>query len=516
MIRLLLKWIAALLYVLFIVFLVGLVVFRTHGFEGVLIVAQGRSEHWVARPHEKDSLFSFAYRSLPAELIGFDNPRAVLNLLGKEESFDAEPLPFSLHLEKTEVLEKRTDTYILEVTYPGKQLRLEADIGLTVEIPEGVLKVQAQEPWAGLVRGSEGRPMAAIAFQDTEGNWHPQVFASADESLHPLPGVMALLRRFPDESAARSAFPEKNEFDREMRWGIREGGRIHWFNSLAPGTGLTRSDGVEFTLVDSIASRRGETTHLVVEKKTGAGSSREKIPANRPSEGQDILFERHDNDIVFLMHAWSDGRAWVAPYVSGKKQPETPLREGGSLDVRLDGQRKLCLRMDHVLLNAVPVPEFKDGVKALVLETPKGVLRLREGMSRPVQETRVAYRRQPQPPPVRYTLRAVFGGEEPPLEFTLQPQDKIRIGDWQFFHDRENVHAATIAVLSARHTPGTAALYGALILLGLSSAGMLFARFVMRKKAFRATQEPENLEGWERVSKMTPDILGRGDDTESG
>ncbi len=511
MARSLFKITAAVVYIALFVLVLGLMVFRTHGFEGILVIEQGRAEHWVVRPHKDGGLFSFAYRAVPAELIGLDNPRIALKILDGQESYDAEPLPFTLHLEKAEVLEERARKNILEVTLPEQRMVLDAEPGLSVEVPEGQITVASLEPWAGLIRHAAGLPMAAFAFQDTEHQWHPPVFANADESVHPLPGVMALLRRFPDEAAARAAFPGKTELDRELRWGIREAGRIHWFTSLAPGTGVTTSDGMEYTLVNSQTSSGGETDYILVEKKNGADSTVEKVRANLAAKNDTILFERHVNDVIFLMHAWGDGRAWIAPYIFGKKQDETLLKDGESLTVGLHGEKKLCLRMDQVIMNAIPVPDFKDGVKALVLDTPDGVLRLREGMSRQIKASRVAYHRQPQAPLVRYTLRSVFGGDRPPLEFTLEPQGARRIGDWRFYHDQDNVHAATLAVLRARHAPGTAGLYVALLLFVVSTAGLLYTRFLARKKAALPTDEAEDWKQWEPVEEVAPP--GPGADT---
>lgn len=499
--RLFLKFTTSVLYIVVIVAIAGFLMYRTGSFEGVIILERGQSEHWVARPHEKKGIFALAYRDLPAALIGFDNPDAAITILGDQGTYDVEALPFTLHLKKVEIVEKPARKDILEVTCPEQRFRLDVAIGLAVDVPEGRLTVRALEPWAGLVRNARGSPMASVAFQENGQQWHAPVFAEEGHPLHPLPGTMVLLRFYPGEAAARDAFPEKSEYVREFRWGVREEGRIHWFDSLTPGTGVTTADATEYTLIDAVLPPESETAHITVKRKKDAETVLKKVDANNISGGDEILFEFYENALIFLIHSWCDGKALVTPYISGIRGEESTMREGDSLTVSLAGGETRCLRMDQVIMNAVPVPNFDKGVKALVLDTPGGVLRLREGMSRQIDETRVAYRRLFQAPAVRYLLKAVWGSQEPPREFTLDPKEHIRIDNWQFCHDVDNLEAASIAVLRARRIPPVRGLYGALLFLGVAAAGLLLIRNRIWRNIYNTSVESDTMEHWAPVEE---------------
>lgn len=493
-----------LLYLTLVVAIGGALLYRLRSFEGLIVIERGKSEHWVVRPAEEGGIFSFAQRSLPAELIQFDNPRAAVRMLGDSESFNALPLPFSLHLNKAEVLESPPKKDVLEVLHSGEHQFLDVHPGLTVDVPEGRVTVNSVEPWAGLVRDGRGTPMAAVALRSNDDPWPPPVFVRTDTNTHPRPGVMIQLRVHPNEAAAREAATAQEAPVRELRWGVREAGRIHWFDGLAPGTGVTTADGTEYTLVESAASESGGPAQIRVEKKTADGAALIDVTANQNSPDDDILFERHDNKIVFLLHAWRDGAVLAVPWVDGKRQPERPLNEGETLEVKQADDSALGLRLDQAAMKAIPVPDMPDGVKALVLNVPDGVMRLREGMSRALKETRFIYRRQQQPPAVRYTITGDFGKDTPGDEFILKPGDRKRVDGWHFFHDQDNVGAATVAVLRVRRVPATPGEVVAVLLFIAGAAGLLIVRFGIIRPLPPVPTEPEDMRTWTPVDETPP------------
>jgi|GEM_PF-1180636 len=475
----------------------GYVFVQARSFEGLIVVEKNRSEHWAVQPAEKGGLFVLARPGMAAELIPFDNPRAAVKALAGSGTWNGFALPFSLHLKNVEVLDAPPKKDMLEVVCRSQHLFPEVAAGTEVEVPEGKIVIGPVEPWAGLIRDGRGVPMASIALRTGEDpTWQPPVFVRTDEDLHPLPGVLVGLRCFPDEAAAKTAASAEKAVEMTTRWGIREQGRIHWFEGLVPGTGVTTADGTEYTLTGTVVSGTGEATHITVEKRLGPGTSEEKVPANRLAKDDVILFERHDNKVVILLHTWRDGAALAVPWILGERQAERLLNENDTITLEQPGGTKFTLRLDQLMLKAIPVPEVQDGVKALVLDTPVGVMRLREGMSRSLKETRVIYRRQLQTPHVRYQFEADSGRESPGNDFVLDPGRTVRIGAWRFTHDQENIGAATVAVLRVNRIPFSAWEIIGMFCFFFGAAGLLVMRFGVRRPGPGA---PPDVADWQQV-----------------
>lgn len=511
MFRLPLKLILYLGYLVAVAVIAGTLVYRARRFEGTVIIERGRAEHWAVRPASKEGgLFAFANRGMPAEVIGFDNPRAVMTLLDGRDSYVPVELPFTLALKNVEVLQEGPMLDELEALHSGERFPLNATVGMTTDIPEGKLRVLAVEPWAGLVRDPRGTPLALAVVRKDGQDWQPPVFIAPERAARPLPGVLIKFRTYPNETAAREALPQKAPPARALRWGVHEDKRIHWFDGLTPGTGVTTAYGTEYTLLDADAN--GD--RIRVERKHASGTVVETVAANGDSKDGLITFERHDNEIVILLHAWRDGAALAAPWVAGERQPEQLVNEGNTLSVKGPGNAMLELRLDQALLRAVPVPPLPDGPKALVLDTPAGVLRLREGMSGQVKETRLIYRRRREAPQVRYALRASFGKKQPAVEFTLDPGGKKRIEGWQVVHDQDNPEAARLAALRVRRIPISFGQYLAALLFFAGAAGLLVVRFGVRRPLPAEALPFEPDQGWTAVTD-TPPPESPGDDEDN-
>ena len=126
-------------------------------------------------------------------------------------------------------------------------------------------------------------------------------------------------------------------------------------------------------------------------------------------------------------------------------------------------------------------------------------MQLREGMSEQISETRMRYRRLPQPPRVAYTLRALSGGEEAPRQFILAPGESRRLGLWRFSHDQEHLGAASVAVLRAKRAPGTLIQYLGLLCFMLGLGGLCILRLGRRRRPLRDSNDLENAEAWVEV-----------------
>lgn len=495
------RLILSLLYLGAVLFVTGAIIYRLRAFEGVLVVEQDRAERWVVRPSETGSLFSLVQRGMPAELISFDNPRAALRILDEQELYDAVMLPFRLQVKGAEILEQLPDKDVLEVVHSGERTLVDAEAGVEISIPEGRITVQGVQPWQGLIHNAMGKPMAMVTIRQNDDDWPPPLFLSADEGLRIPQAGLLLLQVFPDESAARAASLDAAVESHSARWGVRDEGRINWFHSLIPGTGATTSGGVEYTLMDVRKSSAGDMTHIRVQIEDTTGVTVRQVGANQVSEDDPLLFEFHRNELVVWLRAWRDGAVLVSVFLRNEPLGEEFLEEGGSLTAALPGGASLQLRLEQYLMNALAVYGDSDAVNALALDTPDGVLRIREGMSTQIRETRLRYRRMPSSPRVRYQVRAVFGREKPALELTLDPGDNCRVEDWRFYHDQENIGAASVAVLRAKRSPGTGTQYLGAFLFVVCAVGLTVVRFNGRKREIQAHQDREEEPHWIAVTE---------------
>ena len=466
----------AMIYLGVIFLVVGVLFVRFQAFEGVVVVEHGRTERWAVQPAASGRFSFTAHRNMPVEVIGFDNARAVMRVLGATEPFDAAPLPYRLHLTDVDVLERPPDGHMLEIHAPDQMRAVEAIPGTVVEIPEGQLKVGARQRWTGLLRDGRGTPMAAITAQVGEEQWTPAIFVSTEAVMRPWRGLAIALHFFDAEAAARAAFPEHMPELPVARWGVVEEERVHWFDGLVPGTGVTTTDGTEYMLLELDEGEGSET--ITVGRRDASGARRIMVKANSASDDGDVRFELWRDDVIVLLHAWRDGAALGRSYTpeEGAVGEVVLLAEGDVLDIS-DTLAPVRIRLEQLMRGAIAVTGEESGIMALTVETPNGMRRLREGESVQIEETRIRYRRKPQPPIVRYHLRALYEKDGEVVAFALEPGACRRVGLWRFCNDQPHAAGDAIALLTARRVAGTPSrLIGALLFV-LGALGVCVLRF---------------------------------------
>ena len=226
----------------------GYIYQRIQRFEGILIVNRGKAESIVVRPSEGGFSFTPMQRKLPPDVIPFDQPQTARSLDAREH-FDIAKLPFRIRLDDVETLDNPPPKNILEITEGGTKHTHELTPGMTLELTGQSVALREISPWAGLIRNPSGRPMAAISMRREETPWTEAIFLESGAWRHIEPDIALRLRWFHKETDARQALSDTPPGIDEAQWGISGDGRMHWFRSFAPGTGLTLDDGTEFTLI---------------------------------------------------------------------------------------------------------------------------------------------------------------------------------------------------------------------------------------------------------------------------
>ena len=480
--RLLLRIFAGLAYLGVLVAVVGAVLGRIAAFEGSVVVSPKRTESMAVRPSGNGAGFAMT-RSMPLDVLPLDNPQAVRSLLDTRRNYDGLALGFRLRLDAVRILAPASERDVIEIKDPaGATVTLDARAGAVLSGHQGPLgMVRAVQPWAGLLRDPSGRRMAAFSFQRGEGGeWVQGLFAEAGQWTL-LPPEMALrLDWDPTEEQAGKALPADRPGLDAARWSVAENGRVHWFENVTPGTGQTLADGTEYRLL-SVNTLPPVPPALTVGIKKAGKARRVDVPANAASPKEGVRFECPGAMPVLIMaRAWRDGAAWVASF-----GPEGTTRSGrmGEGDQWQAGP-DLRFRLDQVMEQGLAVGVRGAPVWMAEVDEPEGtLLRLREGVSMRRGETTLRYRRLPQPPVVEYDFQALALSGKPIQAFTLRVGGQVRIRDWVFSQDGENLDAGKTALLVARRRPLSPHGLAGVVLLAFGAAGWMLIQIRRRRSS---------------------------------
>ncbi len=464
----------------------GLVYQRLAAFSGELPLALGRTEKSVVRPSRAGQVFVGMQRRAPLDVIAFDNPAIARRLLDPDLAYDAMTLPFRLRLEEADVLREYPPRDVLRVRAAEDRREIPLHDGATITFDDQAYRVTLRR-WSGLVRHPKGQPMAAFSLRRRGEPWTEHLFVDAENWLRVAPGIGLRLRWHTDEEAARAAHAASPESLFEGRWGVVDNGAVgrpattivHWSTSFVPGTGHVLRDGTEATLVEF----KSEPPRITVEFAADGKQQRETLDANARDPESRLRFEwpaawQH----VVAADAWREGHALVAAYELPKAQPAAAKRFTGEIKDReawRPDEFPYEIRLDQLMGAALPVPETEQPVFEALLESAGETLALRQGENMRHGDVMLAYRREPTPPEVRCTLRAVpiDGGDE--KTFTIGPGERRRQGDW-IFAIRPDLAAADAVVLRAERTLGSPAKLLGMALFIVGAFGLVFARFGRR------------------------------------
>lgn len=424
---------------------------RSVSFDGLLVLSKNQSERWVACPAEPSGFFSVFQHRLPAALISFDNPSVALSLWKPDTICRAQKLPFKVILKDIDLLGQRPDKNVIEIEQASGTEKVEIQPGKSLTTSEGSILIKRIQPWIGLIQNAAGSPFVMIRIEENDAGWSPPIFLSSGMASCPIPDIKIEFGAFSNESLARKFVSEQVLF-KEARWGVRESGKTHWFENVVPGAGVKTSTGTEYTLleihgVDDPLSM----PYIVVEKKEDERSEVLQVTPTRNSENNHVIFEFFSYTAVLRLGTWRDDIVLIAVYTPNNVATEQLLEKTVIFENEIMPRRRLKVRLEKVLMSALPITSEEANVKALVIQVPNGNEEvIREGTSITVGQVRLAYRREIPPPCARYHLRIRFSDKRPSKEFWLAPGERQRINNWWLIHDQPDLGSADIAVLRVR------------------------------------------------------------------
>jgi hypothetical protein len=466
-----LRYIVYLAYLGMVFIFGGLVYERLTRFDGYIYMGENRFERVVVQPVGEGGIFFGSHRNMPIDVVPFSDPRNATRVFKDDTLYHAQLLPFTLRLNKIDLIQAFPDRHVLEVSEAGTTTTHELHVGAPLDIAGKAVEVAALRPWAGLLRNPKGAPMAAVSLRDPKSGWSREFLLSRDVWTFPGPDTFFLLRWHDSEEAARADAATLPKTLAAGRWGVRDGQRVHWSTSLLPGGGFTLDDGTEVTLIAhdpaspeiTVEFRKGDATEVV--KQRANQSKPERVHFEAPTRAQ----------IAWVLYAWRDAAALVQR-LEGDVLESRELREGEFWEASDGGG---AMRLDQVMAGALPVtPASNEGrpVTEAVLHGEGVALQLREGLYINEGEVRLRYRREAVPARVRYALTAQ-NREGEVGSIVLAPGDTQRIGAWLFSQDARFPRTQEGALLHARRTLGAPSQWVGMAMVIVGAFGWVILRF---------------------------------------
>lgn len=467
---------------------------RTGGFIGEICVERGAVERIVVRRSEK--------RPFPApmgvhwDVSGPDVPccgEALREHLDAKTAYDVAPLPFVLRLDAVTVLDRPGARDTLAVAEPESKTTQAVRAGSQFSVGGTTVEVLDIRKWSGLIRTQEGTPMAAVSLGSPEGDWTEPIFLASSDWQWIEPDLALHLSWYDTEQAARETRAKGIGALGAARWGIVDGGRVSWFSSFAPGEGMDRADGTSVILLDredAHAFPSGPGPAIRVGFIQGEQKRARWVPVNERNDDADVRFEDPAlRPAVLVFLAWRDGFALLDAYSNGKSLGTYPMNEG---DTCHPEGLPYSLKLDQVMSAAVPVALADSPLYEILLRTPAGELRLRQGESIEFGDARFEFQHEVPPPRVRYVLAALSETSQVLRRWTLDPGDVVQWRGWSFRQGQETHEAADQAILQAERVSGIS-----LMLSGAGTAAcgilLLLASFWMRTEARPSERASERL-----------------------
>ena len=280
---------------------------------------------------------------------------------------------------------------------PSHQLRINSldgesliaiDAGSEVSIEGETFRVDAVRAWSGLLRQPGGDPMISISLRKHDGEWFEDVLVGAEQWLR-IEGFPPVLFLFTDHDITLyESLLKRMRSLPAGRWGVLDSGRVHWFESFVPGTGVERADGSIVTLLEYAAAGNGdEAPRIRIRIESDESSTERWVPADDVNN-TDIRVEV--NPMFTEMVALVSNRAAYAEVFHikhGSVQDLGRLSEGRSWSA----DAVLELRLEQVAPEAAPVLRERSPLLEAVLVGSERRIRVRQGEAVRVGESTLRF-----------------------------------------------------------------------------------------------------------------------------
>ncbi len=385
---------------------------------------------------------SFSRRYFPWVLVGAGAAllamSALLTALGTETRFvplgpaaapdDAGRPPargdWSIDLLRMEPALERGAWDHLRVKTAGHDELVELRPDATVSIAGVEYHVAAVRTWRGLLTIADGRPAASVSVYDGDQALVEDVFIADGQRVRIDDGPAIALHWHGNAEESHEAAGGARVRDTAPRWGVADGGRVHWFENFEAGTGVTLDDGTVVILerfIPGEAAQPGEANEALLVVQWGAGEEAEHLRIVGPSDDPPVFVQYPKEDTAtFHLHAHDTGRAEVLFASPDIRDGPVKLASGERWQPR---GASYAVRIEQVLPGAAPVARDSSPFFEAVLESAAGRVRVRQGEAVRVGDALLRYVRRPHHASTAFRMRLQRdqGGSE---SFVLYPHER--------------------------------------------------------------------------------------------
>lgn len=259
--------------------------------------------------------------------------------------------------------------------------------GAVISIENRDYRVVEIRPWVGLLPDPEGHPMVSLSVASESGEWVENLFLKPTAYLE----LESIRFRLYDSITSVVDFVQaRGEQNTPGRWGVREGERIHWFENLAPGSGVDLDDGSRYTLLrfnPHYSSPEGEVPAILVRREKDGESQRLIVTAETNHDPVTLELTRYPQ--AWLLRT-PDGEIEAVLYQSESSYERRSLKIGIPATFE---SAPLSLRLEQYLSEAVPVNLEQTSFLEAVLESDAGQIRVRQGEAVRVGDSLLRYQR---------------------------------------------------------------------------------------------------------------------------
>jgi hypothetical protein len=268
----------------------------------------------------------------------------------------------------------------LSVSVGGEEHDHDLIVGDDIPISEVAYRVEDVRTWRGLLGVADGTPMAIISLFDAGNLVVQDLTLSIGRRVDVGSRLSLELRPCSNRDDALDRLTEEKK-RATGRWGIVDADSVIWFETFAPGTGATLSDG---SLV-MLESFRADPPRLVVRKRSASGD--ERLELDRPSTEPPLLLELPGQTAERIaLFVCEDGRIVLGtdPPLDLVTGETSPLPDGTH-----------SLRLEQALRSAALATSQDTPFFEAVLESRDRRIRVRQGEAVRVGDALVRYLRRP-------------------------------------------------------------------------------------------------------------------------
>lgn len=320
----------------------------------------------------------------------------------------------------------------LRISGPGEERLVDLRPGAVVEVEGGSYRIASVRTWQGVLPIERGVPAASVSlFRDGDTIVEDLVIEKGD-SAEIAGGPSVELHWHSDAAAARKAAQdgagdEHGETLGKARWGVADGPRMQWFESFAPGTGVTLNDGtlIQLEAYQPAPGKGRDSTGavLVVQSVRDGNVKRFRIVGASNEPPIFVQYPEMGGD-RFRLDGFASGHVLVE-FTGGDERSDPAELEAG--ETWRAPSSDLAIRLEAAEASGAPIVAGDSPYFEAVLDGSDRRVRVRQGEAVRVGDTLLRYVRRADYASAAFRLCLYRSRGEAPETFVLYPGSRCSL-----------------------------------------------------------------------------------------